>query len=76
MPSKKGSIVGKVVYTIGDGPTQEIPIGPCEIDATNMDATISWTESESSGLAALPIDTYTRYLTGGAIKLDDQGGNA
>lgn len=71
MPSKKGTIVGKVVYSSGDGPAQQIPVGPCDIDATSVDATISWTEGESSGVAALPIDTYTRYLTGGAIKLEE-----
>lgn len=71
MSSKKGTIVGKVVYSLGDGPSQEIPVGSCDIDATSVDATISWTEGETSSVASLPIDTYTRYLTGGAIKLDE-----
>ena len=76
MAIKKGTIVGKVVYSSGDGPMQEIPVGPCDIDATSMDATITWIEGEGAGIAALPIDTYTRYLTGGAIKLDDQSADA
>ena len=71
MSGKKGTIVGEVVYSVGDGPSQQIPVGPCDIEATSMDATISWTDGEGSGVAAIPIDTYTRYLTGGAIKLDD-----
>ena len=71
MSIKQGRIVGKVVYSSGDGPEASIPVGPCEIDATSRDATISWGEGEGAGHAALPIDTYTRYLTGGAITLDE-----
>ena len=70
MAKKHGRIVGKVVYGSGDGPGQEIPIGPCTVEATSRDATISWSDGESSNVVALPIDTYTRYLTGGAISLD------
>lgn len=70
MSSKQCRIVGKVVYSAGDGPEQTIPLGPCEIVATSQDATISWKEDGgNSGVASLPIDTYTAYLSDGVIAL-------
>lgn len=70
MEKKSGRIVGEVLYAAGDGATQRIPEGPCSIDAGSQDATISWTENEIDQVAALPMDTYTTYLTGGHIQLD------
>ena len=71
MSNKQGRIVGKVVYSAGDGPEQTIPIGPCEIVATSQDATISWREEGgASGVASLPVDNYTVYLTDGVITLE------
>ncbi len=70
MSKRAGVIVGDVKYSAGDGPELLIPRGPCDIEATSQDATISWREEEGSNVAALPIDTFTRYLTGGAITLE------
>lgn len=67
MSKKQGRIVGVVCYSAGDGAAQKVPTGPCEIDATSQDATISWMEGDSSVVAAIPIDQYTTYLTDGAI---------
>ena len=69
MASKRAQIVGRVVFSQGDGVEQEVPIGACEIDATSQDATISWVEGDVAGTAVLPIDTYTVYLTEGSIVL-------
>lgn len=40
---KSARITGKVEYREGDGANITIRPGPCEIDETAMDATISWT---------------------------------
>ena len=73
MATKQGKICGTVVYSNGDGPQQEIPIGPCTIEATSQETTISWGDGDSSSMALLPFDTYTLYLTGGAIVLESAG---
>lgn len=70
MSKKQAQIVGKVVYAAGDGAEQEIPRGACEVDATSTDVTISWRDGESTGAAAMPVDTYTTYLTRGCIQLN------
>lgn len=69
MSSKSGQIVGSVVYSAGDGVEQKIPRGACEIESTSTDVTISWHDGETRGLANIPVDTYTVYLTDGCIKL-------
>ena len=69
MSTKQGKIVGRVVYAAGDGPEQLIPPGPCEIEATSQDVTITWQDGDTSGVASLPVDQYTIYLSGGAIAL-------
>ena len=69
MTSKKGMIVGDVMYRAGDGPQMTIPLGPCEIDAGSTDVTISWGEGEDVGSAAITTDMYTTYLTRGQIEL-------
>ena len=40
---KSARIIGKVEYREGDGANITIRPGPCEVDETAMDATISWT---------------------------------
>ncbi len=61
--------MGPVVYRQGDGIEQRIPTGTCTVDATAQDATLSWTEGESTGNAVLPIATYTTYLSDGSLVL-------
>lgn len=70
MSKKRGRITGHVPYSLGDGVEQVIPIGPCDIDSTSQDATLSWVEGETTGLAALPVDVYTVYLTDGRIVVE------
>lgn len=64
-----GHIVGKVEYREGDGPSIEVRKGPVDIETTVTDATLSWTEGEDRGSAAIPLADFTRYVTEGAIRV-------
>ncbi|MFN0182986.1 MAG: hypothetical protein ACKVQR_04120 [Aquabacterium sp.] len=68
--TKKARITGKVEFREGDGANITIRPGPCEVDETALDATISWTDGESHGSAAMPISNYRHYLASHAIELD------
>lgn len=67
---KSARITGKVEYREGDGANITIRPGPCEVDETAQDATISWTDGESHGSAAIPIADYRRYVSSKAILID------
>ena len=67
--NKQARITGTVEYREGDGANITIRPGPCEVDETALDATISWTEGDSHGSAALPIANYRQYLASGAIQV-------
>jgi hypothetical protein len=68
--NKQARITGPVEYREGDGANITIRPGPCEVDETALDATISWTDGDSHGSAAMPIADYRRYLSNGAIQID------
>lgn len=63
-------ITGKVEYREGDGANITIRLGPCEVEETALDATISWTDGDSHGSAAMPIHDYRRYIASQAIRID------
>lgn len=63
-------ITGRVEYREGDGANTVIRPGPCEIDATAMDVTISWTDGDTRGSAAIPLSDYRRYLADQAIRIE------
>lgn len=67
---KTARITGKVEYREGDGANITIRVGPCEVEETALDATISWTDGESHGSAAIPIADYRRYIASKAIQID------
>lgn len=67
---QRGRIVGEVDYREGDGPNIRIRPGPCQIEQTSVDATISWTDGDARGSAAMPIDAFRRHLASGAIRID------
>jgi hypothetical protein len=67
---KIARITGKVEYREGDGANITIRLGPCEIDETALDATISWSDGDSKGSAAMPIANYRRYVACKAIQID------
>ncbi len=61
------NIIGKVEYRQGDGVNLTIRPGPCEVELSTLDATLSWTDGESLGSASIPIATYQRYVAKKAI---------
>jgi hypothetical protein len=67
---RNAHITGKVEYREGDGANITIPPGPCEIDETPLDVTISWIDGDSRGSAAIPLADYRRYVADKAIELD------
>ena len=69
---KNARITGNVEYREGDGANIKIRIGPCEIEETEMDATISWVDGDSHGSAAIPIGDYRRYIASKAIQIDGE----
>lgn len=63
-------ITGKVEYREGDGANITIRLGPCEVDETALDVTISWIDGDSHGSAAMPIADFRRYVASKAIQVD------
>lgn len=63
-------IVGLVQYRQGDGTNTTIRLGPCEIEETAMDATISWHDGDSNGAAAMPLSDYKRLVASKAIVIE------
>ena len=68
--TKNARITGKVEYREGDGPNITIPSGPCQVDETALDATISWNDGDSHGSACIPLANYRSYLASKAIQVD------
>ena len=64
-------ILGKVEYREGDGARITIRPGPCEVDETALDATISWADGDWHGSAAMPIADFRGYTASKAIALVD-----
>jgi hypothetical protein len=65
------NIIGKVEYRQGDGVNIAIRPGPCEVELSPADATLSWTDGESRGSASIPIAVYKRYVAKKAIVVND-----
>ena len=53
--SKDAHINGKVEYREGDGANITIRPGPCQVEETALDVTISWTDGDTRGSAAIPV---------------------
>ena len=67
---KNARITGKVQYREGDGANITIRPGPCEVDESELDVTISWTDGDSHGSAAMPIADYRSLVASKAIQID------
>ncbi len=67
MPAQAAQIVGAVEYREGDGPSITIRPGPIEVELTINDATLSWTDEDTHGSAAMPLTEFRRYRSDGAI---------
>lgn len=63
-------IHGCVEYREGDGINIAIRPGPCDVETTDLDATISWTDGATHGSAAIPISDFKRHLASGAIVVE------
>jgi hypothetical protein len=68
--TQSAHITGTVEYRQGDGANITIRPGPCDIVVTALDATISWTDGDSHGSTAIPIDDFRRHLASKAIQID------
>jgi hypothetical protein len=68
--AKNAQVTGKVEYPEGDGPNITIRRGPVEVQTTASDATLSWTDGETRGSAAMPIADFRLYVAKGLIELD------
>lgn len=73
--AERAHITGKVEYREGDGANIAIRRGPVEVQTTATDATISWTDGETRGSAAMPIGDYRRHLAQGRIALTSIAGS-
>jgi hypothetical protein len=71
MAKKRGRIVGPMTYREGDGMEIEIRQGPCEIDETPLDVTLTWTDGNTHGSTAIPLADYKRYVSTGVLSVDD-----
>jgi hypothetical protein len=67
---KNARIAGKVEYREGDGANITIRPGSIQVEETAMDATLSWTDADSHGSAAMPIADFRRYVAQKAILID------
>lgn len=68
--TKTARITGLVEYREGDGPNIRIRPGPCEVDETAQDVTISWTDGDTRGAAAMPISDFRRHVARKTIQID------
>jgi hypothetical protein len=68
--TQRGRVTGKVEYREGDGANITIRPGPIQVEETELDVTISWSDSDSHGSAAMPIGDYRRYVAESAIQID------
>jgi hypothetical protein len=72
--AQRAQIQGKVSYREGDGIHIVIRPGPVEVQATATDVTLSWTDGETHGSAAMPIGDFRAYVADGLITLAPQAG--
>lgn len=64
---QNAQVTGKVEYREGDGTNIVIRPGPVVVQTTPTDATLSWTEGDTRGSAAMPIGDFKTYVAKGLI---------
>lgn len=67
--NRRAEIVSTVEYRAGEGPMMTIPLGHTEVETSPLDATLSWTEDSSRGVASMPVASFCQYVFDGAIKI-------
>jgi hypothetical protein len=70
MARKKGHINGKVTYREGDGVDMTIPEGPCEMEITGLDVTLTWIDGETHGATAIPLTDYHQHVMDGSLVVE------
>ena len=68
--AQTATVVGEVTYREGDGPQMTIRPGPIEVTLGDNDVTLSWSDGDSNGATAIPLDEYRRFVKEGAIRVD------
>lgn len=68
--AERAQIRGKVEYREGDGANIPIRRGPVEVQTSATDATMSWTDGETRGSAAIPLAAFQAYVANGMIELE------
>lgn len=71
--SQSAQIVGTVEYREGDGPNIAIRPGRVQVQTTASDATLSWSDGDTHGSAAMPLTDFNSHVTAGRITLDARG---
>lgn len=65
------TVKGHVTYTPGDGAPLAIPEGRIEVELAADSATLSWDAGDNTtGLTAIPIMEYERYVREGKIQAE------
>jgi len=70
MAHRTGQINGAVTYREGDGVQMSIPTGPCELEITGLDVTLSWVEGETRGATAIPLADYHQHVLDGSLVVE------
>ena len=68
--SQTAQIIGTVEYREGDGPNIAIRTGRVQVQTTASDATLSWTDGDTHGSAAMPLTEFDIHVAAGHMKLD------
>jgi hypothetical protein len=71
MAKKHGRVAGPMTFREGDGVEMTIRQGPCEVDETALDVTLTWTDGAAHGATAIPLDDYRRYVANGVLVVED-----
>jgi hypothetical protein len=72
--AQQAQVKGKVEYREGDGTNISIRRGPVEVQTTPTDATLSWSDGETRGSAAMPTGDFRAYVAKGMIELEPEAG--
>lgn len=68
--AQHAQVIGMVEYRAGDGTQLPIRPGPVEVQTTAIDATLSWSDGETHGSAAIPIGDFRTLVAKGQIRLE------
>jgi hypothetical protein len=67
----RANILGCVEFRLGDGPLLQIRQGLVEITFSPGDAVFAWSEGSWREEAAMPFANFCRYVSEGAIVLEE-----